>query len=30
MWSSVLAIGGFGAAFFAIAWRNMRAMQVRD
>jgi ABC-2 type transport system permease protein len=30
MWSSVVAIAGFGAAFFAMAWRNMRAMQLAD
>jgi ABC-2 type transport system permease protein len=30
MWSSVLAIGGFGAVFFGMAWRNMRPMQLKD
>ncbi len=30
MWSSVAAIGGFGVLFYGIAWRNMRAMQLKD
>jgi ABC-2 type transport system permease protein len=30
MWSSVAAIGGFGLLFYGIAWRNMRAMQLKD
>lgn len=30
MWSSVVAIGGFGIAFYGIAWRYMRAMQLKN
>jgi ABC-2 type transport system permease protein len=29
-WWKVLAIAGFGAAFYGVAWRNMRAMQLKD
>jgi len=28
VWSSVAAIGGFGALFYSLAWRNMRRMQM--
>jgi ABC-2 type transport system permease protein len=30
VWWKVLIIGGTGATFYAIAWRNMRRMQVKD
>ncbi len=29
-WWKVFAISGFGATFYGIAWRNMRAMQLKD
>ena len=29
VWGSVLAIGGIGVAFYALAWRSMRRMQVK-
>ncbi|HSF01603.1 MAG TPA: ABC transporter permease, partial [Solirubrobacterales bacterium] len=29
VWWAVLAIGGIGLAFYALAWRTMRRMQVR-
>jgi len=29
-WSKVLAIAGIGAVFYAIAWRNLRRMQLKD
>jgi ABC-2 type transport system permease protein len=30
VWWKVLIIGGIGAGFYALAWRNMRRMQLKD
>ena len=30
VWAKVLAIAAIGAIFYAIAWRNMRRMQLKD
>ncbi len=30
VWTRVLAIAAIGAVFYAIAWRNMRRMQLKD
>jgi hypothetical protein len=29
MWWAVLAIGAIGTVFYALAWRAMRAMQLK-